>query len=147
MVRSSALLAGLRIERAPEKDNIGRLPPEGTVERLGLMPNVRDEESAASPDQLSPDALDEALSDTSASRFSGNDEFAQVRPKPEVMGTNKANDPAVVFPTKRQAVRRVDPLPHRRIGPMALPKPGLRFHQPANRGNISLSGFSDHRFT
>jgi hypothetical protein len=45
--------------------------------------------------------LDKALPDPPASSAFGDDELAQVRPKPEVVGTGKPDDPGVVFPAAK----------------------------------------------
>jgi hypothetical protein len=92
---------GFATELTPEKDNIGRLPSQRAIKWLRVPPDIRDQDAAASSSNFRLNVLDEALPDSSASSFFGDDEFAEVRPKPEVMGTGKADDPGVVFPDDR----------------------------------------------
>jgi hypothetical protein len=138
--------ASLATELASEKDDIGRLPSQRAIERFRVSPHVGDHDTATSSSKFRLNALDEALSDPSTSSSFGDDELAEVCPKPEVMGTGKADDPGVVFPDERQAPSRVDTLVDGRVRPMTLPEPGLRLHQPANGWNVFGSRFSNCAF-
>ena len=96
------LLEAFATELAPEKDNIGRLPSQRAIKRLRVTPDIRDQDAASSPSNFRLNVLDEALPDPPASSSFGDDDLAQVRPKPEIVGTGKADDSGVVFPDDRQ---------------------------------------------
>jgi hypothetical protein len=70
------------------------------------MPDVRDQDTAASPSKLGLYSLDEVPADALASRALRDDQG--------------------------------------RIGPITVPKPRLRLHQPPDGRKIFASGFSNH---
>lgn len=108
------------------------------------MPDVRDQDTATSPCKLGLYSLDEIPADAPASRPLRDDQFAQVGPEAEVVGTDKAGDRGVVLPHQRQVARRLDTFRQSRVGPITLPESGLRLHQPANGRKILASGFTNH---
>lgn len=140
----SARLAGSATELPSEQYDIGRLPPQRTVKGLCVMPDVRNQDTAASPSELGLYSFDEIPADAPASRPLRDDQLAQVGSEAQVVGTDKASDRGVVLPDQRQVTRGLDTFRQRRIRPIALPKPGFRLHQPANGRKILASGFSNH---
>jgi hypothetical protein len=108
------------------------------------MPDVRNQHTLASPSKRGLDSLDEMPADATASGPLRYDQFAQVRPEAQVVGTDKASDRGIVLPDQRQVTGTLDTPRQGRIGPIALPKSGLRLHQPANGWKIFASGYSNH---
>src|SRR6185369_5834407 len=104
-------------------------PTPANVEGFCVMPDVRDQDAAASPSKLGLYSRDEVPADALASRALRDDQLAQVCPETQVVRTDKARDRGVVLPDQRQVTRGLNGPRQGRIGPITVPKTGLRLHQ------------------
>src|SRR5262245_7556825 len=135
-IRSTAKLSGRATELSPKQDDVWWLPPQRTVKGLGGVPDIPDQDAATSKSRHILYSLDKLLANASTSHSLGDDEFAQIRSESKVVGACESRDRGVVYPHQRQVARSLDPFYQGRVGPMILPKAGLRFHQPANGRKI-----------
>src|SRR5262249_5719630 len=108
------------------------------------MPDIPNQDAATSKSKHARYALDELLANASTPCALGHDEFAQIRSESKVMGACESDDHRVVRPHQSQVARGLDPLCQGRIGPIVLPKAGLRFHQPPNGSKILARRLSNH---
>src|SRR5262245_33817066 len=130
--RTEMIVVGTLPEPPPQQHDIWRLPPERSVERLGITPNVGDQDATTPSGQLSLGMLDKGFPNTTASRLRRDNEFAEVGPETTIVGTDEARDHRFFFPYERQVAGVPETLCQGLVGPIGLPESWLCFHQPSN---------------
>jgi len=145
-VRSVTCVPGLyrHLETFAQENYTGRCPSPRTVEPLGILPHVSDEDGATAVGQAPLKLTDQLRADTSPLCLARHDELAQVRTESHVVPTDEAIDGVVIVVYEGDRLRRAERSFQDIRSPALIPESSDGLHQRLDTWDISSVSETNH---